>query len=200
MTEPIFVTYWTDKYKQHAREWLLSAHELGLRCSIAHLECAGSWQANCQKKPAFLLEMLQQFPAGPVVWVDVDARFRSRPDLLMDWQDAPNVAYHTYRLTGGRAEPMSGTIWLDNRTGSAARWLKAWAALCHAQPDVYDQVLMGRTEVECCSIDRDLPAEYCFIFDVFRKPFYKHNHPDVAEPIIEHLQASRTLSDKVKAK
>ncbi len=192
--DPIYVTYYTPDYWNHAKLWKLSADRWGLDYHRHQIKDLGSWQKNTHYKPTFLLECLERWPDRPVVWVDVDAVFQQRPDFS-EYSCSGDVAWHTYTLSGGYREALSGTVFLnEDMDRGTSDFLREWIRLCRESPDVYDQKLMekaGDVVFDGVDVRTDLPAELCFIHDLFRKPFYLNSHPNVGDPVIEHFQASR---------
>ena len=91
---------------------------------------------------------------------------------------------------------VSGTVYLDDRCGGARAVCERWATLCEENPGVYDQALLHRAVEGMAVSVAELPAEYCFLFDTYRKDFYRRNHPETGEPVIEHLQASRVFRER----
>lgn len=183
MSTPVVVSFYTPDYAEHAERFIADLVSWDLWHVVKPLADLGSWQLNTHHKPAFLLEAMREF-ATPVVWIDVDARIEQYPELL--YQTEADVAYHVFRLSGGREEALSGTVYVENE-----RFLRDWIRECERTPDVWDQVAMERA-AKAYDV-KELPAEYCWIEGIFDKPFYKNNHPNVGEPVIRHLQASRAL-------
>lgn len=192
MSGPIFVCYFTPSYRAHALGLVESLRAHDLEHAVCEVVDHGSWQRNCQRKPAFLRAMLAA-QRRPVVWIDADARVRTRPDVLLDMPRGVDVAVHNYGLSGGREEVLSGTVYLAY-SAPALTLLESWQARCVERPHAYDQQCLQDALSGGWGGERmQLPAEYCFIFDVFRAPFYRRNHPEVGEPVIEHLQHSRVV-------
>lgn len=207
MTPPVFVCFYTTEYIQHAMNLRPSLERFDLSHDLHFVTDKGSWAANCHRKPAFLRAMLLRHK-GPIVWIDADARMRQRPDVLLEMAATrhADIGVHDYGLSGGRSEILSGTIYLDD-TAAAHALLDAWQDKCAQKPGAYDQQALQWALEQWEERDAtgplrvaSLPAEYTFIFDIFRSDFYKRNHPNVGPPVIEHMQHSRVVRAKEKAK
>ena len=206
---PVFVCFYTANYRDHAMNLRRSLDRFKLRHDLHFVTSKGLWQRNCQRKAPFLRTMLHRH-SGPIVWIDADARMRQEPTLLqtLAYHREADVGVHTYGLSGGRQEVLSGTIYLDD-TPAAHDLLDAWQDRCVAKPAEFDQRSLQHVLEENAKADAfdgtstplrvaALPAEYCFIHDQFRSPMYRRNHPDVGEPVIEHMQHSRVVRAKEK--
>ncbi len=191
---PVFTCFFTADYARHARGLRESLDRFGLAHHLQVVTSRGTWQKNCQRKPAWIRSMLMQHH-GPVCWIDADARIRQRPDVLLELAATrhADVAVHDYGLSGHRSEILSGTVYVDH-TGPAHDLLDRWQSHCVRRPEAFDQRCLQHALEETPDLRvAELPPEYCFIFDIFREEFYRRNHPEIGEPVIEHLQASREV-------
>jgi hypothetical protein len=122
--------------------------------------------------------MMGEHPGRPLVWLDADARVRQVPGLLLNLDC--DFAAHWKEGT----ELLSGTLYFGG-TDAARRLAQAWAALCRAEPDVWDQKHLQKVVEHADGLRAErLPAPYTLIFDLMA---------DQGPPVIEHLQASRKL-------
>lgn len=192
MPKPVIVAYWTEGtgYEAEAQRLAESLRLFGFERDIREVPNLGSWQKNTQFKPLFLRQMLDKHHPHPVVYVDADAVFLRYPNLLREMGDA-DIAIH-YRDKGdGRKELLSGTIYLAN-TSAAREILDVWEAANNADANIWDQRSLqqvldpGNSNARRWRI-RDLPAEYCAIFD----------QRMCESPAINHYQASRRLKEEV---
>lgn len=174
----MFVSFYTPEYANHAQGLIESLDQFGLDHDIHRIESNGSWLKNCAAKPRFVRDMLDRH-RRPVVWVDADARIRQRPTLFDEL--ACDVAAH---LRDGQ-ELLSGTLYFAD-TPQARKILDEWAAWQAISPSQEDQRMFEKAiEVYGWLINfAELPASYCQIFDMMA------HH---GQPVIEHLQASRSL-------
>lgn len=188
MSEPLFCSYYTTAYEAHAAALVRTLERHALDHLVLPESDHGSWQANTQAKPNFLLGCMLHHPGRVIVWIDADARVEQFPQVLFDLAEAPDwdVAYHVFRLTGGREEALSGTVAVNS-----SAFLGAWSRACLDDPGIYDQVCMERAARRYRV--RELPGEYCWIDGIFDQPYYARNNPNVGAPTIRHLQASRAL-------
>ncbi len=185
VNKPMYVGYYTKGtgYEEEARQCVESLCAFDLLHDVIDVPNLGSWQANTQYKAVFCRDMVRKYAGRPVVYVDVDARVRRFPDLF-DRLDC-DIAVH---LKDGW-ELLGGTIYFG--PGAAAlRVCEAWIAENRRKPLVWDQKnlhavlrsMRGEIRIE------NLPANYAQIFDSMRA---------AGEPVIEHMQASRSLKTKV---
>ena len=173
---PIFVSFFAGPgYDREAAELVKTLDRFGLQYEVRELPDAGGWEANCGRKPEYLLQMMDAYPGESLVWVDADARIRREPtlfdsldcDLAAHWKDG--------------TELLSGTLYVGP---SARPLLESWRDGCRANPGEWDQKVLQQI-VEGARSYRisTLPAEYTAIFDA-----------EMCEsPVIEHMQASRRL-------
>ena len=121
---------------------------------------------------------------GPVVYTDVDARFRSRP-IALDELDCDFAAH----WRNGQ-ELLSGTLYIGGGA-AAAELVDLWILENESNPNRWDQknlqAVLGREPSRWRTVD--LPSAYCKIFDTMH-----------GEPVIEHFQASRRLRKVVNAR
>lgn len=184
---PIIVSYFTDAYyMREAFELARSCQLFDLSYVIEEVPDQKSWSGNTGHKPQFLLEKHKAFPNRPLVWLDADARVRTRPHLFRDMIGA--VAYHIVQK-----HPLSGTVYLGVNP-NREEFLKVWRHQVAINPTKNDQVCMG-IALDVISLSKDypfehLPASYCWIYD------YDGIQPTDRltldnTPVIEHMQASR---------
>jgi len=165
-------------YAQHAEQLKQTLEHFNIRHDIEAVEDKGTWASMTSYKSQFVQRKLQEHDT-PLVWLDADARVRRQPELfsLLD-PDAIDLAVH-YRK--GR-ECLSGTVWFAN-SDNCKILVDNWVKQCAMQPNIWDQKLLDRairlTECRC----HQLPPEYTYI-ECFMND---------CTPVIEHLQASRTL-------
>ena len=186
----LVVAYYTidTPYETEVENLRRSLAELPLVSEIIGVPNLGSWQANTQYKAVFLRDMLAKHGATHrLLYVDADAVVREYPSLLD--RISCDVAVHSTPRG-----PLSGTIYLES-TPATRSLLGSWIEENLRHPRRWDQVNLGavlaRKQKELGLRLVELPVEYTFIFDLFRR-----NHPD-AQPVIEHFQASRRFKRRV---
>ena len=179
---PTVVAYFSPAYKDEADRLIDSLRPWGLKREIVPIPGFGSWINNVRYKPTFLLEMLDKVE-GPLLYLDADATVDRYPSLFDGMEG--DIAVH---LRNGR-ELLSGTIYLNN-TDATRSLLKLWERECKDNPDKWDQRCLQTVLGNNQFIVRDLPPEYCAIFD---------RMPEAGDhPVITHWQASRRLKGPVK--
>jgi len=186
MVTPVFVSYYTADYTDGAKRLRDSLEKLGLPSDIRERPDLGNWYKNTHQKPGFLLEMMDHHKSA-VVWIDSDAEVKRSPELILNVDAGVDLAASRYGSEPQEGKEMlCGTLFVNN-SERGRELLRRWRILCKPWYELSDQPFLVQAlgETHLCSF-RPLPVEYCFIFDTHRKLW-----PDV-EPIIEHLQASRT--------
>lgn len=174
-----FISYYTYKYKNEAAKLKQSLEALSLNYHIAAIEDQGSWDANTHYKPIFIKQQIQNQDA--VVWLDADCMVLGKPELLFNLDC--DVAFHRYRGT----ELLSGTVFFKN-TARTIELLDKWIDINKQNPEIFDQKNLDKALKSMTDISiKELPPEYCFIFDLSKEYYLGVN------PIIEHYQASRRL-------
>lgn len=188
MRDYIVVGYYTKNtiYANEASKLIESLLKYSVPNDIIGIDDQGSWFANTNFKPTFLLKMSAKYPDKPIIYVDCDATFRAYPELF----DTLNCDFAVYvfdraaNYPGGSGfEILSGTIYL--RHGEQRdELLLAWNIECANNPTVWDQKSLAKV------IGNDftkLPGEYCKIFDRMK---------DIEYPVIVHHQISRKVRNK----
>lgn len=103
MTEPVFVSFYTNNWQYTARGQKLerSLKSLGYRCHFSALDTTGDWLTNTALKAAFICDMLELY--DHIVWVDADSeltgdpvlfRQQSTPLLLRPHSTMPSRRWH----------------------------------------------------------------------------------------------------------
>lgn len=191
MSRCVYTSFFTPDYTEPASRLVNSLHAHDLDYDVQKVPDAGTWMANCARKPKFIYEQLAKMPGRPVVWTDADSEVIQGPSLfeesigLMSGIDAA-VCEYTWKAYPKR-ETFSGTIWFAPTPG-ALRLVDIWAALQTVSPNEMDQRVLARA-VELARAEgvrvATLPVEYCFITDLHRREW-----PD-KKPVFEHFQHSR---------
>ncbi len=180
---PIYIAYYTagTGYADEARELIRTLETFDLPHDVRAIADPGNWMAAVSHKPTFIAEMMAAH-RRPLVYVDVDARIRRRPeyfdslaasdvDLAAVWKDEEELFAAT--LYVGVSERAAGLI-------------QAWRAACAARPDEVDQrCLQAIVERGIDAKIERLPAAYAAIFDARMCP--------ESEWVISQHQASRRL-------
>lgn len=176
--KPVFTSFYTDAYRDHAEGLIASLEAFGLEHDVRHLPSGGNWLTNVNHKAVFLLSMMARHPDRPIVWLDADARVRQAPKLF----DTLSCDFACHYRHG--VELLSGTMYFAP-TAAAVQLLQAWHFKCAKHPERWDQVSLQDTIADmgdALRVER-LPATYTCVFD----------DPKMGPPVIEHLQASRQL-------
>lgn len=186
---PIYTAFYTrgTRYEQEAARLQRSLDVLGLPHDIRAVDDRGNWMANTQLTAGHVWAMLEAHPDRPVIQLDADAVVWRRPDLFEDGLIDADLAVHYRR---GR-ELLNGTVWFAPTAGArlvARRYLD----LIQANAGCTNEQTMLAKAIEdlagLATIYR-LPAEYTWIHDIMAMDLAG------AEPVIEHLQASRVATN-----
>jgi len=197
---PLVVNYYTrgTSYERQSAEMEAAARLFGLEVHRQGCENLGGWEANTHFKAHFLDVMLKHFDR-PLMWLDADGRVCSYPDYLDGFMTADAdvaLAYvdwgqykHSRRMD---VELLSGTMLL-RPTAATFEMLARWKARNHETlgTGIYEQRNLQDVVAEmgdAIKVAR-LPDRYCQIHDLMRG----------VDPIIKHLQASRTAKAEVGA-
>lgn len=177
--------FYTDDelYRSHAEEFKLSLAEVGIGdFHIKKIPPIERWVEACAIKPQFILDTLRACEDN-VLYVDIDARFRSFPTLFNDFPH--DLGAH---MRDGH-ELLSGTLFFRN-CDNVKKLVRLWLKNQRRNPDSWDQHVLQNTINENPELNlnlANLPPAYCQIFDSMA-------HHGTA--VIEHLQASRQHPDK----
>jgi hypothetical protein len=190
MSPFLVIAYFTkgNQYEALSESLNKSCSDFKIPLHLRPIENLGSWEKNTHYKANFILDCLNSFSQN-LVYVDVDAVFRSYPSLF-DSLDC-DVSYRTENFRWRKNEALSGTIYLANNERTK-RFTQKWIETNNVikakrmDPETWEQKNMQRALEVCTDVKyENLPPEYTFIFDHSRKI-----HPEVS-PVIEHFQASR---------
>jgi hypothetical protein len=83
INNPTVISFFTDNwdYPKHAANLIEDCNRLGLSCVIERRDSTNSYVGNCNIKPFFILEKLEELKS-PVVWMDADGTISSWPHEL----------------------------------------------------------------------------------------------------------------------
>lgn len=181
----LVVSFHTPTYTEHAKRLRESCEKHGLRYWIEPMKDQGSWEANCAKKPSFILKAMRA-SGEPVLWLDADAvverDIAGMFDFLPDAQ--PDFACWHNPKAPDKIRFRSGTVWL-NQTPMGYRLATAWAGRCYENPQTWDQehLFHAWNSIRSGLKEWWLDVSYSHIFD----------EDDGCKPHITHYQASREL-------
>ena len=200
MAFPLVVSFYTcdTLYQLEVQNLIASCKKFNIEYEIEGIDSLGTWELNCAYKPFFLFEKLQKY-RRPLLWVDADAIFVQKPQIL-DVFAADLSAYITPGLADEhRSKVRSGTVYI-NATDKGAGLVRAWALECQREMtnpertvEFWDQMALSRimaAQKEKADI-RSLPLEYVKIFD------HPEDNRQVLNPVITHSQASRRFKKSI---
>ncbi|MCM8540611.1 MAG: glycosyltransferase family 77 protein [Lentisphaeraceae bacterium] len=177
--------FYTDDelYSRHAKEFEQSLKDIGIsNYHIVKIPPIESWVEACGIKPRIILDTLSSTDDN-VVYVDIDARFRSYPELFNSFDF--DIGAH---IKDGK-ELLSGTLFFRNND-KVKKLVRSWLKNQRKFTEKWDQHVLQNTINEEAQLELklgNLPPAYCQIFD---------SMAHFGEPVIEHLQASREHPDK----
>lgn len=189
---PLVISCYTVNtlYQLEVQGLLQSCIHWGIEHCIEGVPSLGSWELNCGYKPFFILEKLMQHQR-PVLWVDADGVFVSKPEWISAFEGDLSVRMNDDCPDGHLSKVVSSTVYV-NWTKKGVDLVKRWAEECYVQlnnPDrqyeYWDQA--GLRDVIFSPGHGGsvipLPHTYAKIFD----------QKGESLPVIEHFQASRRL-------
>jgi len=188
-------------YEKEKEKLIASINKFGLPSYLKGIPNLGDWQKNTRYKAIFLKDILEKFPNKKILYVDVDAEFIKEPLLFKNYSCDIAIRWQDFRWK--KNESLSGTIYMESNAKTKIlcdKWLKYNNAeyIGSKSPKSFEQVNLGRVMVEMRQthrlLDKNLPPEYCFVFDHMKKIY-----PN-AKPVIEHYQASRRFRNKLNKK
>ncbi len=182
------IAYYTDDdiYAEHAELLKQSLEQHGIAYDIEKIQ-PSNWLSATAFKPSFIKKKLKQHNDA-LLYVDIDAIVHAD---FNDFFQSINADIAIYRTPEG--ELLSGVIYLQ-ATPQVAALIDQWIAGMESHPTLWDQQVLQQLLGDKADITvYPLPVEYVFIFDTF-----KERYP-LAQPIIEHLQASREMKFREKS-
>lgn len=124
MSYPLVVSFYTDdwEYPKHAERLRQECEVLGLEYRIERRDSAGGYLENTCQKPVFIREMLAL--GRPILWLDVDATIRARPDFFLE----PGYDFQAKRMNPRRPRTWHvGTMYWAP-TDAALAFVDEWIA------------------------------------------------------------------------
>lgn len=198
MEFPVIISFFTEKtpYEVEVQNLRASCEKFGLESSIVGVPSFGSWELNCAYKPFFILERLETLQR-PVLWVDADGVFTQAPTWQSAFDADLSVRYDPSLPQDHPSRVITSTLFARP---SAKPLLKLWVKQCRdllldpkRTEEFWDQIALRNAILEKpkeISV-APIPLSYAKIFD----------HPldkiAVAQPVIEHYQASRRYKSLV---
>jgi len=177
-----FIFFYTDDkiYSQHARLLQNSLEKLNLDFYSEKVS-SSEWQKIIAYKPKFILEMRKKF-RGKLIYIDADAFVHSYPKLF-DEINSEDLAVHFFR-----GDELVSSTMLLNDNPETLKMLELWVSKMEKTPEIWDQKILQKVIEENKFNIYKLPPEYTFIISLSDKEY-----PDIKNPIIEQLQASREV-------
>jgi hypothetical protein len=130
MKQPLFVSYYTAKYRPHADKLVYSLKAFDLPHEVKEVTMGGTWNDVCRSRHHYIVTKMDENPGRPIVWLDADCIVLQRPQLfyeLADMERAYDVAL--FRRPSGVC---GGVIYAEQ----TSRWF--WE-LCEKQVGDADQ-------------------------------------------------------------
>lgn len=190
MSPFLVIAYYTlgNQYESLSENLKKSCKDFNLPLFLKPIEDLGSWSKNTHYKANFIQECLERFNQN-LLYVDVDAVFRSYPSLFEDIDC--DIAYRTENFRWRANEALSGTIFLSNND-KVKSFVNLWIEMndktpaIKIKPETWEQANMQKALLKNGGLKYyNLPPQYTYIFD-----HTKSMYPDIT-PVIEHFQASR---------
>ena len=189
--------YTTDGYAAEAEALAATCREFGLECALQEFSPFESWNHAVAHKPAFLCSIFDTWPEmDGFLYVDADARFRSRPDFGF-LANVDFAAHEWKRTVHHEMEILTGTIWLLN-TPTVREFVADWAAVTprfrHMDCPEQESLRVVLPRWKSVMSTRILGPEWCWIV-----PDFEAHYPQHGPIVIAQTQASRRLRGKAGA-
>jgi hypothetical protein len=145
-----------------------------------------SWEQACNQKPRFMLVASRLYPNDPICWIDADAVVHKSPDVLFKIAQGGGFDLAAHLFKGNQL--ISGTVLIP---AGRTELLKDWEIENEKLPGEWDQRNLRTVVKRMGARVKELPPEYCWIFDLSKRYYKKHD-----APVIEHFQHSRTVKKR----
>ncbi len=179
-------------YAMEAGKLIKSCRKFNVPHIISEYPNFHCWYKNHHKKPAFLLNMMNQYPDKNIVWVDCDAVFNEYPELFNKLEECDvDFACHFRNWKYGKDELLTGTMYLKNHS-LTKELLSRWMRFNRKNPTIWGQRNLQRVfdkYKHMMKVER-LPFAYCAVFD--------DEKIKKIDPVITHYQCSRKYRNRVK--
>lgn len=197
---PTVVSFFTKRtpYEKEIERLVDSCKTYNIPLQIEGVESFGSWELNCAFKPFFILKKLDELKK-PLLWIDADGAFVNFPRWIEAFDGDFSVRIHPNLANGHPSKVVSSTIFVrPNAHGT--QLVRLWAMECQKQlldsgrmEEFWDQIALRDVIFSKLhqAIVHPLPLAYAKIFD------HPHDLHEVANPIIEHYQASRRFKNSL---
>lgn len=178
------------EYEREIEHLHASLHRFDLAHWIEPYQSRGTWLDNCWYIPEHIRKAMRQFPEECLVYLDADAVVQRIPSLLFDLA-AGDCELAIHHLLG--CECLDGTLFVrpSQRTMD---FVDEW--ISRRRKNEWEQATLGKlipSWVEGRGLRfRELPPEYCLIFDHERQMQLCST-----APAIIHYQASRRFAKAI---
>jgi len=165
-----FTSDW--KYPDHAQNLVADCERLKLNHVIELKNSTNSYVGNCNIKPFFIKDKLQEFKQ-PVLWIDVDGSILKIPNELTPLPNADIVAYENPQFPGR----FSVNVLLFSYTPNALTFLDTWCeyaiksiddgafndAIKTYQDKIKLQILPANQTMIATSKNTHVSSDICFV-------------------------------------
>ena len=190
--DKIIVAYYTEgPYEAEAERLERSLNRLGLRYFFMPIREDLSWLDAVHFRAAFLLLMQQKYPDTSILSLDADCVVHSDPWVGFE-EKVFDIGVHKLVRPGLPDEYLPGTLFIHPAPG-ARDLLLQWDTETKNQPLECDSVCFNLAikSYDYLTIAQ-LPPEHCWVFDISKEAYGDR------QPVIEHLQASRSFRNPEK--
>lgn len=200
MEFPTVVSFYTKNtpYESEVTRLVNSCKNYDISFEIEGVDSFGSWELNCAFKPFFILKKLAELKK-PLLWIDADGAFVGMPRWVEAFNGDFSVRVHPDLPNDHPSKVISSTIFV--RPSEAGIGLvRLWAKICEKQlldpnemEEFWDQIALRDALFSSNNkaIVHPMPVAFAKIYD------HPHDLLEVANPIIEHYQASRRFKNLV---
>jgi hypothetical protein len=165
-----------------------SARSFGIACDVSRWSKDASEADKARLRTRLLTDALLQYPDEDVLFVEPDAQFHRRPDVLLDEKDFDVGVYYDSETLD-----LSGPIFLRNNAW-VLEMVREWDALNQAVPDSSELENLSRVLSRPRSPleVRRLPITYAWVERIHRESYPR------AQPVIVHFKTDGLLSSHIR--
>lgn len=181
----IVCSFYTPDYKSSALRLQNKLQQLAIPYDLVEIKKGATtyqeWRNITMYKAAFVKEMLLKHTGKNIVWTDADSVFHQYPQLFNNFPGDISARIYNTQL-------LSGTVYFKNNN-TVHKIVDEWIIENTKEPDVFrctqeQRNLQAVIERNKNKINfRQLPKEYCVIFDEKNRP--------TRNIVVEHFQESR---------
>lgn len=182
-------SFYTDAFNgQFALRLKESARVLGLDCDLFKGAKDASEADRSRLRSKLLARALLEHPGESMLFVEPEAQFQRRPDVLLDEDDFDAGVYYDSKTL-----EIHGPIFLRNNA-AAMQLLRDWQSLSRAEPEATELETLSQllSQPGLPFRVRRLPVTYAWL-----ERLHRDLHP-AAAPVIVHYKTDGLISSRIR--